>query len=69
MAATKPAKQDRRDPPLDPEFGVIFVLTTDEDVEKFVGANQNDSRETTHHGNQVRLTHAVAFGSSVNGRA
>jgi hypothetical protein len=52
MAATKPVKQDPRDPPLDPEFGVIFVLTTDEDVERFVRANQE---EPAAHGNQVRM--------------
>jgi hypothetical protein len=55
MAATKPTKQDPCDPPLDPEFGVIFVLTTDEDVKKFVGANQNDSRETAYHAPPLHL--------------
>jgi hypothetical protein len=30
---------DPRDPPLDPEFGITFVLATANDVRKFVLAN------------------------------
>jgi hypothetical protein len=43
---------DPRDPPLDPEFGITFVLATADDVHTFVMTNaeprKNDKREKAH---------------------
>jgi hypothetical protein len=40
---------DPRDPPLEPEFGIAFVLATANDVRKFIVANtaKNDQARRT----------------------
>jgi hypothetical protein len=43
---TKPRSVEE-DPPLDPEFGIMFLLETEEDVERWLSAEEKARAMTT----------------------
>jgi hypothetical protein len=47
MARPRPVEE--KTPPLDPEFGIMFLLETEEDVEKWLAANVEEAAMSEPH--------------------